>query len=125
MSTETTLPKFHWSKVPNVKFQYKPSIQMLRGTEEIEIKQSRNKSETANTIVAIFDSKYVIEVCSRFFNNLLLSDISYDEWKGLCEAIWLSFYSDCSDQSAVNNTSAIDMEEDLLLPKATSKSKAK
>jgi hypothetical protein len=40
----------------------------------------------------VFDNSYVIEVCSRFFNNLLLSDISREEWKTLCENIWLSFY---------------------------------
>ena len=125
MSTETTLPKFHWSKIPAVKFQYKPSIDMLRSTEEIKINQSRNKSEKANTIVAIFDNKYVIEVCSRFFNNLLLSDISYDEWKGLCEAIWLGFYENHSGVTVGDDSSTIDIKEDLLAPKATSKSKAK
>lgn len=125
MSTNATLPKFHWSKVPAVKFQYKPSIEMLRGTEEIEINQSRRKSETTNTIVAIFDNKYVIEVCSRFFNNLLLSDISHDEWKGLCEAIWLSFYANHSGVTVDDDVEPIDMKENLLAPKATSKSKAK
>jgi len=125
MPTDTTLPKFHWSKIPAVKFQYKPSIEMLRGTEEIKVNQSRNKSETTNTIVAIFDSKYVIEVCSRFFNNLLLSDISYDEWKGLCEAIWLSFHASHIDVTAKENSLKVEMMEDLNLPKTPSKSKAK
>lgn len=97
MDTERTSSKFHWSKIPAVKFQYKPSIQMLRDGEEIEVNNSRRKSDDDHAIIAIFDSTYVIEACSRFFNNLLVSNISREEWDTLCKNIWLNFYSEEPD----------------------------